>query len=162
MKKQKWGPELLTERPRRNPGDNRNILQKAAELKSYQNLEIPAIKTGNSFAVLDPHYLAQVSSKVGVSLGSNDTTILANIGSMIRDENTKSSLFKEEFPEILLPSKLEVDKSLFDNSTCLADQGYEDIIPQPLLVQETWSQVVQKSIDAHKSTIVNDRCILEH
>jgi hypothetical protein len=90
-KKQKWGPELLMERPRRNVGDNRTMLQKAADLKSYKNMEVPVKGAGNSFAILEPQYLAQIASNVGVSLGSN--------GCMKNDENTKSNLFKDQFLE---------------------------------------------------------------
>ncbi|PUZ51153.1 hypothetical protein GQ55_6G154600 [Panicum hallii var. hallii] len=47
-KKQKWGPELFVDRPRRNTGDNRTIIQKAVKFKSYKNLEAPTKGTGQN------------------------------------------------------------------------------------------------------------------
>ena len=38
-KKQKWGPEPLVDRPRRNVGDNRTVSQKAIDLQKFKNLE---------------------------------------------------------------------------------------------------------------------------
>jgi hypothetical protein len=56
-----------------------------------------------------------------------------------------------------------MDASLANENTCNVDQGIGDTNPQSLLTKETWSQVVQKSIDANKPKKVNDdRCILEH
>jgi hypothetical protein len=68
-KKQKWGPELLVERPRRNTGDNRTMIQKATDLKSFKNLEVPTRGAGNSFAALELGYLSCIADKVDISLG---------------------------------------------------------------------------------------------
>jgi len=105
-KKVKWGPEPLMERPRRNIGDNRTITQKAANLKSFKNLDAPFKGTGNSFAALDPQHLSQITSIVGVSLGNDANTVI------------QSNQFTNDFPEIMLPSSLEVESSAIGVNTC--------------------------------------------
>ena len=66
------------ERPRRNEGDTRTTLQKATDLKSIRNLEIPNRGTGktnttnyNSFTVLEHDYLIDIADKVNLSLGAS-------------------------------------------------------------------------------------------
>ncbi|RLN33988.1 hypothetical protein C2845_PM03G08240 [Panicum miliaceum] len=70
-KKQKWGPALLCDRPRRSKDDGRTMLQKATDLKSYKNLEAYKKTQGNSFASLDADYLKHVSDSVHISLGAD-------------------------------------------------------------------------------------------
>jgi hypothetical protein len=162
-KKQKWGPQLLVDRPRRNTGDNRTIIQKAVKFKSYKNLEAPTKGTGNSFAALDPQYLSQIASNVGVSLGNDTNAILSIINCIRKDENDRSNQFKEDYPKIALPFNLEVELPAAGVNTCPTTQVAEDTSLQIQLRKETWSQIVQKSIDANKEKNVNDdRSILEH
>ena len=88
-KKIKWGPELQIDRPRRNKNDTRTVMQKATELKCIQNLEAPTKGAGNSFAVLDSQYLAQIADKIDISLGIDTHECLYNVDSMKNDENKK-------------------------------------------------------------------------
>jgi len=162
-KKVKWGPEPLMERPRRNIGDNRTITQKAANLKSFKNLDAPFKGTGNSFAALDPQHLSQITSIVGVSLGNDVNTVTSNINHMKQEENDKSNQFTNDFPEIMLPSSLEVESSAIGVNTCSTTLVPENTSLQAHLKPKSWSQIVQNSIDAGNNKIVkNDRSLLEH
>ena len=126
-------------------------------------METTATLTGNSFAALDPHYLSQIAKNIGVSLGNNTVAVQFNIDSMKNDENSKSKQFCDEFPELLLPSNLEVDASLTQANTHNSAHAVKDINPQTATNKETWSEVLQKGIDANKQKNVNnDRSILEH
>ena len=66
------------------------MMQKATKLKCIQNLEAPTKGAGNSFAVLDSQYLAQIADKIDISLGIDTHECLYNVDSMKNDENKKS------------------------------------------------------------------------
>ena len=82
------------------------MLQKAADLKRYKNLEIPAPK-GNPFAVLDNDYLLHVAKSAHISLDANTQAMSANIASMKEQEIQKYQNFIDEFLESTLPANLD-------------------------------------------------------
>ena len=135
-KKQKWGPEPLVDRPRRNVGDNRTVSQKAIDLQKFKNLEAPTKGPGTSF---NHEYLSDIADKIDLSQGKDKLTSSLIIDDMINEENSKSKEFENKNPEVLLPANLDVDLVT------------EDISSQPQnKAKDTWSQVVQRSINAAK------------
>ena len=63
--------------------DDRTILQKAMDLRTTQNLETAHKgKPGTSFNVLENSYLHDISSKVNITLGTNDHDAFQNIDAL--------------------------------------------------------------------------------
>ena len=138
-KKQKRGPEPLVDRPRRNVGDNRTVSQKAIDLQKFKNLEAPTKGLGTSFTSFNHEYLSDIADKIDLSLGKDKLTSSLIIDDMINEEKSKSKEFENKNPEVLLPANLDVDLVT------------EDISSQPQnKAKDTWSQVVQISINAAK------------
>ena len=160
-KKQKWGPTLLHDRPRRHVEDGRTTLQKAMELKAIQNLEAGHQKNpGISFNVLDSSYLHDISSKVNVTLGNNRQTAFQNIDVLKTVEKDKCSAFIDANPETVLPSNLDLSQSeVHSNAKCMPSvHDTEQNSPK-----ETWSRIVQKGLKPSlQKNVSNERCILEH
>jgi len=142
-KKQKWGPEPLVDRPRRNVGDNRTVSQKATDLQKFKNLEAPTKGPGTSFTAFDHDYLSVIADKIDLSLGNNDVTTSFNIDCMISEEKDKSKDFEDKNPVVLLPINLEVETEMEDISSHPHNE-----------TKDTWSQVVQRSINAVKQNQV--------
>ena len=143
LKKQKWGPEPLVDRPRRNMGDTRTISQKAIDLQKFKNLEAPTKGPGTSFTAFDHDYLSVIADKIDLSLGNNDVTTSFNIDCMINEEKDKSKDFEDKNPVVLLPINLEVETEI-EGISSHPQNGTKD----------TWSQVVQRSINAAKQNQV--------
>jgi len=138
-KKQKRGPEPLVDRPRRNVGDNRTVSQKATDLQKFKNLEAPTKGPGTSFTSFNHEYLSDIEDKIDLSLGNDKLTSSLIIDDMINEEISKSTEFENENPEVMLPANLDVE-SVTEN---ISSQSQNK-------AKETWSQVVQCSIDAAK------------
>ena len=137
------GPEPLVDRPRRNMGDTRTISQKAIDLQKFKNLEAPTKGPGTSFTAFDHDYLSVIADKIDLSLGNNDVTTSFNIDCMINEEKDKSKDFEDKNLVVLLPINLEVETEI------------EDISSHPQnRTKDTWSQVVQRSINAAKQNQV--------
>ena len=143
LKKQKWGPEPLVDRPRRNMRDTRTISQKAIDLQKFKNLEAPTKGPGTSFTAFDHDYLSVIADKIDLSLGNNDVTTSFNIDCMISEEKDKSKDFEDKNPVVLLPINLEVETEMEDISSHPQNE-----------TKDTWSQVVQRSINAVKQNQV--------
>ena len=143
LKKQKWGPEPLVDHPRRNMRDIITISQKAIDLQKFKNLEAPTKGPSTSFTAFDHDYLSVIADKIDLSLGNNDVTTSFNIDCMISEEKDKSKDFEDKNHVVLLTVNLEVETEM------------EDISSHPQNgTKDTWSQVVQRSINAAKQNQV--------
>ncbi|RLM60619.1 hypothetical protein C2845_PM14G10500 [Panicum miliaceum] len=140
-KKQKWGPTLLHDIPRRHIEDGRTILQKVTDLISVNNLESYQEKVpGNtcaSFDVLENSYLADIASKVNIGLGKSSHAVTDNIDVLKTMEQEKCSNFVENHPKIMLPVNLEVDIGPVEN-TNKNDDSCDSEFKQGSL-KEAWS-----------------------
>lgn len=164
-KKLKWGPTVLHERPRRHAEDERTMLQKAADLKSYKNLEIPHAKApGNSFHGMNTDYLALLANKVDIKVGVDTQNIVDNINALKNDETVRCFNFDNDNPEYVLPVNLDIKLEAATDSNTTSDLLENDITQSRAEnKKETWSQIVQKGLKPTNQNIIsNDRCLLEH
>jgi hypothetical protein len=83
-KKKTWGPVVATRKSNRNHG-HVNIVEKAKEYQRKKNLEVPQFK-GNSFALLSPYMLHDVTSKVDIRIGLDEVDREGIIHNLITEE----------------------------------------------------------------------------
>jgi len=107
-KKNKWGPILQPQRPRRHPEDGKTTIQKAMEYAKYKNLEVD-YKPGNSFASSDNHSLNHIADKVDLKLGIDAAAVDRNIDTMKLLEKENRMAFEVENPDLNLPGNLNVE-----------------------------------------------------
>jgi hypothetical protein len=120
-------------------GDNRTVSQKAIDLQKFKNLEAPTKGPGTSFTSFNHEYLSDIEDKIDLSLGNDKLTSSLIIDDMINEEISKSTEFENENPEVMLPANLDVESVTKNISSQSQNKA-----------KETWSQVVQCSIDAAK------------
>ena len=176
-KKNKWGPILQPQRPRRHPEDGKTTIQKAMEYAKYRNLEVD-YKPGNSFASSDNHSLNHIADKVDLKLGIDASAVDRNIDTMKLLEKENRMAFEAENPDLNLPGNLNVELQWENfpplpinlnspNSPSLRGVGEQEISSSGKQKKDkTWSQVVlENPLESHtvnSNIVTHDRCILEY
>jgi hypothetical protein len=110
-KKKAWGPVVATRKSNRNHG-HVNIVEKAKEYQRKRNLEVPQFK-GNSFALLSPYVLHDVTSKVDIRIGHDELDRDGIIHNLINEEINRNAAFVADNPKIILPVSSDF---LYDNN----------------------------------------------
>jgi hypothetical protein len=93
----------------RNHG-GQNVIEKAKEYQKRKNLEVPPCFKGNSFALLHPSVLNDMSKKVNISIGNDASDNISVIDELINNELSKNLQFARENPTIVLPDSLDIGK----------------------------------------------------
>jgi len=131
------------------------------DLKTTQNLETAHKgKPGTSFNVLENSYLHDISSKVNITLGTNDHDAFQNIDALKNAEKDKCDTFIDANPETVLPSNLDLNHGETQLKGNAMPSEHNDNQSSP---KETWSLVVHRGLKPPSQTnIPQERCLLEH
>ena len=135
------GPVLRTSRPRRFPEDGRTVTQKAIDYTKYRNLEID-YKSGTSFAVLDNSHLSEIASNFCVKLGKDNSNVINTIEALKEKELASRDIFKDNNPEIFLPTSLNIEVQVQDFPPLPVNMSPPDKTPLGGNQERTWVQVV--------------------
>lgn len=140
-RKKKWGPVERFRRPRRGVEDGLTILEKAQELKAYQNLEKG--KPPKSFASLSNASLLTKAQSVNINLGKDLSEANLVIDNLKNKERVISENFEEDNPEVNLHLNLEVMESEFPPLSSISKNNRRS---NKELADQTWAQIVSTDI----------------
>jgi hypothetical protein len=164
-KKKTWGPVVATRKSNRNHG-HVNIVEKAKEYQRKKNLEVPQFK-GNSFALLSPYVLHDVTSKVDIRIGHDELDRDGIIHNLINEEVNRNAAFVADNPEITLPVSSDF---LYDNHTIPSPGSVSsDSLPECQLPdysgefeKEVEWTLVSRKFKKHKNKKNHDRYNMEY
>jgi hypothetical protein len=107
IEKKKWGPVVATSRMITRHHGGQNIIDKAKEYQKRKNLEVPPCFKGNSFPILHPDNLDDMSRSVKVMIGSDENSRSKIIHQLIDEELKKNLEFARNNPISVLPVSID-------------------------------------------------------
>ena len=88
-------------------------------------------------------------------MGVSAQNMHLNIAQIIEEEIEKSTKFENDNPEVLLPTVLEIEKEMTPNPSINREHVDDHTNHHPQIkTKDTWSQVVQRSIDADNTKAI--------
>jgi hypothetical protein len=90
---------------------------RAREYQKRKNLEVPPSFKGNSFALLHPDTLLDMTKKVGISIGSNSSSN-DTITQLIGEELNRNLQYARDNPVSVLPPDIDIKSDQLPGFDC--------------------------------------------
>jgi hypothetical protein len=127
------------------------VLEKAKEYQKKKNLEIPPYFKDNSFAVLNPEVLGDISDDIPIAIGESEKEKTDIVQLLIDKELVLDHDFALQNPEVVLPMQDEICDVVSSLNECKGNDGQEGFLasdqlldPEPGSTAYSWTIVRSK------------------